>query len=441
MVRSCCVPNCLSTATTPGHKFLKDRQRQEEWLNALKEENINRNEIHKLHLCYKHFLDNDYTCNVRFRILKSTAIPFVEKQNQHSKDVQSQLEQHADQICKNQELLSLHRSMETRKGKMQLPKTSITTAETVLFFDELFDSFNGRKGQGLSSILKENSRHLDFWMEARRKLRNMCYVEKVTHKVVRRNNPKCLRNWIRTLDGTMSLWKILKSHGFSSLNLKHFNQDVVENVFGQVCDNGHQNTGPTPVQFSAAFKTLLTVNFTSPQSLSSNYEKSEEGASMALLSVLRAGEMATTNSEEKDIVCTESAIPILINNFLSIDVQKIIVKVSKLQPILQCSDCTEFIHSTEMVTILTSVLDIAEKKFVDFCHSTNVKEILKQHVQKEGFLTPFHCTAVYDILIDKTSEIFIYEWCKFINNILNGKITDNGALKTNYIYFQANRMS
>ncbi|KAL1489708.1 hypothetical protein ABEB36_013644 [Hypothenemus hampei] len=116
MVRKCCVPECSSTPTTPSHKFPKEKQRQEEWLDVLKEANINVNEIHKLRVCYKHFVENDYTCNPRLRILKSTAIPFIKKhdpqiyceEQQQNNDVLIQLERHEAEIFKNQEVLSLH---------------------------------------------------------------------------------------------------------------------------------------------------------------------------------------------------------------------------------------------------------------------------------------------------------------------------------------------
>ncbi|KAL1516330.1 hypothetical protein ABEB36_000249 [Hypothenemus hampei] len=69
---------------------------------------------------------------------------------------------------------------------------------------------------------------------------------------------------------------------------------------------------------------------------------------MALLSLLKASETAILNIEENDVDCAESAIPIITNNIMAIDVQKIIAKVSKLQPILECSDCTALIHSKEI---------------------------------------------------------------------------------------------
>lgn len=38
--------------------------------------------------------------------------------------------------------------MNTKKGVMHLPQNARTTSDTILFFDKLFDSFNGNKEQG-----------------------------------------------------------------------------------------------------------------------------------------------------------------------------------------------------------------------------------------------------------------------------------------------------
>ena len=39
--------------------------------------------------------------------------------------------------------------VQTIHGTINLPKDAATTANVIFLFDELFDSFNGKKGQGL----------------------------------------------------------------------------------------------------------------------------------------------------------------------------------------------------------------------------------------------------------------------------------------------------
>lgn len=111
--------------------------------------------------------------------------------------------------------------MDTKKGEMRLSENAAATSDTLLFFDELFDSFNGKKNQGLSSIITNTSDHIKFWREACNKLRQMEYVEKRTHQIIRRNPPKCLVNWIWTIQSAILLWNVLQTYGFCLFNLKH----------------------------------------------------------------------------------------------------------------------------------------------------------------------------------------------------------------------------
>lgn len=41
----------------------------------------------------------------------------------------------------------------TKKGEMRLPPGAIKTSESILFFDELFDSFNGKKIKDFQALL------------------------------------------------------------------------------------------------------------------------------------------------------------------------------------------------------------------------------------------------------------------------------------------------
>lgn len=124
----------------------------------------------------------------------------------------------------------------TKKGEMRLPQEAIKTSESILFFYELFDSFNGKKNQGLSSIISTASNHLIFWQEACNKLQRMEFVDKESHTSLWKNAPKCLNNWIWTIKGAKLLWNMLCNIGFSHFNLKYINQDCIKNFFGQIRD-------------------------------------------------------------------------------------------------------------------------------------------------------------------------------------------------------------
>lgn len=73
---------------------------------------------------------------------------------------------------------------------MILPKNAVTTSNILSFFNDLFDSFNGRQGQGLGSVISLNSGHIELWNEADRKLRNMKYVDKNTRQVPKKKCPE-----------------------------------------------------------------------------------------------------------------------------------------------------------------------------------------------------------------------------------------------------------
>lgn len=75
MVRACCVSACHSGKNVPAHLFPRNNERRRSWLESLSIEPLDESEMKKLHVCYKHFCDNNYNCSPNRRILKTTAIP------------------------------------------------------------------------------------------------------------------------------------------------------------------------------------------------------------------------------------------------------------------------------------------------------------------------------------------------------------------------------
>jgi len=162
-------------------------------------------------------------------------------------------------------IYSIADEFQTTKGFIK-PECTLATADIIFFFNDLFDSFNGRKGQSLTSIVSQESNHVLFWQKAIRILRGMEFVEKITHKPIRKNAPKCIKNWIWTIRGALTLWEKLKKSNFLNFDLRYINQDPLENFFGQIRDIGHRNNNPSPYQFSTAFKSLLIASITSKHS-------------------------------------------------------------------------------------------------------------------------------------------------------------------------------
>lgn len=271
----------------------------------------------------------------------------------------------------------------------------------------------------------------------------MKFVEKKTHKTIRRNSPKCLINWMWTIQNAQYLWYVLQASGFSSFNLKHINQDIVENCFSQIRDNGHRNINPSPFQFSAAFKTLVTTNLTSNYCISSNCEESNEGASLALTKIYNDNELMTEsekNDIDIDIECTEAAISDVMTKHMFTDAQKIILIIAQNKAVTECKQCFEIINHNRILEHIQHALDVAELQFPQFCHETQVKEKLKTTFNNEIPTSILHCSIVYNIVIEETAKEFVLQWCKFINNILTGKIQKE-CWDANVIYTQAKTMS
>lgn len=66
--------------------------------------------------------------------------------------------------------------VKTKEESISLSRSAIGTMDAIFFFDTLFDSFNDKPGQGLSSHITENSNHLTFWKDALNILSQMKFV-------------------------------------------------------------------------------------------------------------------------------------------------------------------------------------------------------------------------------------------------------------------------
>lgn len=267
----------------------------------------------------------------------------------------------------------------------------------------------------------------------------MEFVEKRTHTIIRRKLTKCLVHWVWTIQSAKYLWSELYKSKFSSFNLKYINQDIVENIFSKIRDNGHRNNNPSPLQFSGAFKTIVTTNFTSKHSISSNCEESKEGMSLSLLKICHNTLKESETEQNDNIECTEAAISDAINKHMFVDAQKIIAILEKEKSITECEECFKIIKYNSISDSVQHALDIGELQFPQFCHEIEVKEKLKKILSTEIFSKVIiHCPSVRNIIIDVTAQQFILQWCKFINNILTGKIDVESD--TNFMYNEARRI-
>lgn len=261
----------------------------------------------------------------------------------------------------------------------------------------------------------------------------MEFVDAKTHKSLNKSKPKCLINWIRTIQSAKVLWEMLQKCDFKYLNLKYLNQDPIENLFGQIRDHGHRNVNPSPYLFGTAFKAILTCNLTSKHSVSANCQEDKEDI-QPLLSFLQAEEISETDIEETNVECNETAIPN--TSFTHFDTLKII-NILKIKMKIECTQCMKLLQDNNTTEVLKHIIEIAEMRFSTFCHETNVKRKLI-HVLTEIF-PKFHCPEIQNNMLNSCAQQFLMEWCNFINKILKGSKQED--LNTNYMYYQAQRMS
>ncbi|KAG8231969.1 hypothetical protein J437_LFUL008890 [Ladona fulva] len=148
-----------------------------------------------------------------------------------------------------------------------IPPSAIGTATVCGEMNKLFDSLNrvGRQPQGAKGMrraicIDEEDLHLQFWSSTlqffegwryyRRKFFGGNYINELFE-------PPSHRGWLQKIRGVIELWDILKSFNVSVLQLKWFNQNALENLFGLIRYNCGSNRNPTAMQFIAALKTCL----------------------------------------------------------------------------------------------------------------------------------------------------------------------------------------
>lgn len=149
------------------------------------------------------------------------------------------------------------------------------TANLLLFFDKLFDSVNGsfinykkRAGKPLLGPVTLNSAHKGVWTEAKNVLNSMRFICNNRSGLV-----QSITNWLLTIENIEYIVRVLsKKNNLTSLWMRHFNQDPLENFFGCIRSHGYRNVSPSCVGFEAAFASLLIYNLSSMHSPGSNCE-------------------------------------------------------------------------------------------------------------------------------------------------------------------------
>ncbi|XP_063623639.1 uncharacterized protein LOC134804659 [Cydia splendana] len=334
-------------------------------------------------------------------------------------------------------------------------ETLRNTAETVLFFDKLFDSINGsatysqKKGKELRCAVTEKSKHHEFWPESIEKLEKIKYVDSM-------GNPKSvpsLKNFIATVKTFMKLWQFFKSKNMTIMRPRFFNSDPIENFFGQVRAYNYRNNDPNCHSFKNTFKSLLITRMIKFHGDAYNCEDDSADQIINLKSLFEDSETARVEPGHPKVGDVEDTVEEAQREQLNVlhsraytagwVVTKTMQKYNN-----QCDSCRKSLTTKEGAIhkwIHQREYDAATKRLTYpsrgavRCFGTIIKEtngflehrahelnLTAKIMEKILFNNPFSffkCTTHREILsyfISVTVKFSITNWCNNINKILKG---------------------
>lgn len=321
-------------------------------------------------------------------------------------------------------------------------ESGIATAETVNFFNDLFDSVNGSENSdnNLRCAVTADSVHHAFWTNAKNVLSNMCYVDKITRETIRAS--PTLKNWLSTVEGFENLWEILKcKYDFTTFKTRYCNQDPVENFFGQMRSHAVRNTNPTPRQFEDSFITLLVTNMKSVKIVGGNCETDEDSLMLHSLEQyldfmlepeLQNAEVCdfSENSDDEEPLEFEQvdARDDSCNAFI-LDSDNIISALTKR--FNNCKECDSSLRncnffSTYSKQILYRILKLLRTR----CHQRNILKMLLQHFENWTINMDWHeCiehrTNMFITMVCVIAVKILKWWCNKTNKSMRNAGDDN----------------
>lgn len=72
----------------------------------------------------------------------------------------------------------------------------------------------------------------------------------------------CVKGWVQSIKSMQWLWLKLNDLKIFRLNLRHLNQDAIENLFSSIRQCCGAGSDLTTIQFTGALKTCLLTHFT-----------------------------------------------------------------------------------------------------------------------------------------------------------------------------------
>ncbi|KAF9406036.1 hypothetical protein HW555_013454 [Spodoptera exigua] len=164
-----------------------------------------------------------------------------------------------------------------------LPEDCRQIIDITLLLDNLFDTLNGStltispNGKIYKGPVKQSSPHHHLWKKAKEVLKTVKFIKKVNvadkiHKA--ETTVPSVTNFIKTIEGMEALWELLSGkYKLDAMLTRHFNQDPLENFFGNIRSYGARNVAPNSVAFEGAYKALMLNNYSTPHSRGANCEE------------------------------------------------------------------------------------------------------------------------------------------------------------------------
>lgn len=236
------------------------------------------------------------------------------------------------------------------------------------------------------------------------------YVDKSSHQTIKRNAPKCLTNFIWSINGVKEAWRVLQNKNFETINLKCLNQDILENFFSQIRNFCGCNTNPNPQQFRDAFKALLVSNLTSKHSVGANCKEDTNGQTLALLQLIQFTEVAHDNDsqEAQEQVETEKLnIPTPTITNLTIPANKIIAIVTNKQVIKDSATCYNNVNNIELCKFIEHATTKLEINFPKICCDVKITEKIQDILREEENVLLLQCSHLKTTFFEVVAKEFL----------------------------------
>ncbi|XP_050559419.1 uncharacterized protein LOC126912240 isoform X6 [Spodoptera frugiperda] len=345
-----------------------------------------------------------------------------------------------------------------------LPDECQGTADFLLVFDKLFDSFNGHSYEGspkkYKQCLKYNSPHFQLWNEMLPILESIKFesvVRKNDSVLIKHESIPSIKNWIHNIKTFKEMWlHVNVDYKIKNLLTRNFNQDPLENFFSSIRSNGVRNINPNCNQFMNAYKTLLINNFNSVHSVRANCEDDFNKSFQSFFNLIANKPDLPDND---DFACDIDALLMVMNEIKINDsliykeskkyVAGYIIKKIKTNVFRTCKTCMRDLCRSEVdVQSFNYEVDYTKKSL--FHPSDNFHNLMadiyhlivaclrdcpESNVLYKKIKFMINCACDYNIITcikhkelliecinNLAIKLIIHSWCTGVNRILKGKI-------------------